>query len=98
MRMNIFSVQALPLPRGRFSRCANVATDVADGERNRVACNVALDVASNVAAGEHHRVASSVAINVVQLKRIRALNVASIVASLLRRLLTNSLRPLLPAL
>jgi hypothetical protein len=90
--MNFFTEQALPLARARFLRCANVATNVASGKRIRVACNVAWDVASNVAAGKLHRVAFSVAINVVQVKRIRALNVAS----LLRWLFINSLTPLLP--
>ena len=90
--MDFLTEQALPLARARFSRCADVATNVAGGKRIRVVCNVAPAVASNVAAGELHRVAFSVAINVVQVKRIRALNVAS----LLRRLFINSLTPLLP--
>jgi hypothetical protein len=98
MRSDFFTKQALPLPRGRFSRCANVATGVAGGKRIRVACNVAWDVAANVAAGKHRRIAFGGAINVVQVKRIRALNVASVVASLLRRLFTNSLRLMLSAL
>ena len=98
MRSDFFTKQALPLARARFSRCANVATDFAVGKRIRIACNVAPAVASNVAAGELHRVAFSVEINVVQVKRIRALNVASVVASPLRRLFTNSLRLMLPAL
>ncbi len=77
-------------------RCANVAANVAGGKRIRVACNVAWDVAPNVATGEHRRIAFGGAINVVQVKRIRALNVAPGVASLLHRLFANSLRPLLP--
>ena len=96
MRSDIFTEQALPLARARFSRCANVAINVAGGKRIRVACNVAWDVAANVAAGEHHRMAFGGAMNVVQVKRIRALNVAPGVASLLHRLVTNSLTPLLP--
>jgi hypothetical protein len=94
--MNIFTKQALPLPRARFSRCAKVATHVACGKRIRVVCNVAWDVAANVAAGKHRRIAFGGAITVVQVKRIRALNVAPGVASLLHRLFANSLTPLLP--
>jgi hypothetical protein len=100
MRSDLFTKQALPLARARFSRCANVATNVAVGKRIRVACNVAWDVAwdvaPNVATGDHRRIAFGDAINVVQVKRIRALNVAHGVASLLHRLFANSLRPLLP--
>ncbi len=98
MRKDFFTKQALPLARARFSRCANVATNVAGSKRIRVACNVAWDVASNAAAGEHYRIASGGAINVVQVKRIRALNVAPGVASLMHRLFANSLPPLLPRL
>jgi hypothetical protein len=96
MRSDLFTKQALPLVKTRFSRCANVATNVAGGKRIRVACNVAWDVAPTVATGKHRRIASGGATNVVQVKRIRALNVAHGVASLLHRLFTNSLRPLLP--
>lgn len=96
MRMNFLTEQALPLARARFSRCANVAADVAGGKRIRVACNVAWDVAANVAAGEHHRIAFGGAINVVRVKRIRALTVAPGVASLMHRLCANLLTPLSP--
>ncbi len=89
MRSDLFTKQALPLARARFSRCANVATNVAGGKRIRVACNVAWDVASNVATGKHRRIAFGGATNVVQVKRIRALNVAHGVASLLHRLFAN---------
>jgi ribosomal 50S subunit-recycling heat shock protein len=94
--MDFLTEQALPLAMARFSRCANVATNVASGKRIRVACNVAWYVAANVAAEEHSRIAFGGAINVVQVKRIRALNVAPSVASLLHRLFSNSLTPLLP--
>jgi hypothetical protein len=96
MRSNLFTKQALPLARARFSRCANVATNVTGGKRIRVACNVAWDVASNAAAGKDCHIAFGGAINVVPVKRIRALNVAPGVASLLHRLSASSLRPLLP--
>jgi hypothetical protein len=92
MRSDLFTKQALPLARARFSRCANVATNVAGGKRIRVACNVAW----NVATADHHRIAFGGATKVVQVKRIRALNVAHGVASLLHRLFANSLCPLLP--
>jgi hypothetical protein len=97
-RRDFFTKQALPLARARFSRCAKVATNVADGKRIRVARNIARDVASKAVAGEHRRIASGGAINVVQVKRIRALNVAPGVASLLHRLFANSLPPLSPRL
>jgi hypothetical protein len=65
MRSDIFTEQALPLARARFSRGANVATNVAGGKRIRVAGNVAWDVAANVAAAKHRRIAFGGAINVV---------------------------------
>ena len=96
MRLAFLPAQALPLARARFSRCANVAANVAGGKRIRVACNVAWNVAANVAAGEHRRNAFGGAVNVVCVMRIRALTVAPGVSLLLHRLCAGSLTPLLP--
>ncbi|MGH7989660.1 MAG: hypothetical protein ACREDS_05610 [Limisphaerales bacterium] len=95
MRMTFFTKQALPLPRGRFSRCANVATVVAEIKR----ISVAPDVAPNVAARKHHHVAFVVARNVAFEIAVRgadaesncALNVASAVGSPLRWTFTHLL-------
>jgi hypothetical protein len=88
IELSFYAKQAVPLPRGRFLCCANVATDVDRINHFHVARHVAPAVASNVDASEHRFVAP----NVAHL-------VASDVAWLLRRLLIQLLPlPLTPLL
>jgi hypothetical protein len=98
MKKHFLTGHALPLPRGRFSRCATVATGVAREklfcvERN-VARSVALAVASNVDGEKHCRVAwrvvFEVAIHVANAMRDCALNAAPVVASVSRLLVHPS--------
>jgi hypothetical protein len=98
MKKHFWQGHALPLPRGRILRCANVAADVADNKHFSVASNVAPfvapSVASDVAVGERHGVASNVAAIIAQVISFQALNVAS----LLRQPLTKSLHLPLPVI
>lgn len=98
MRSLSFLKHALPLPRGRILRCANVATHVAGAKHFRVERNVARDVASNVDDDKRQRVAFEIAIRVANAMRGCALNVASVVASPLRLTFTKLLPHLLTAL
>ncbi|MGH7953078.1 MAG: hypothetical protein ACREFE_14340, partial [Limisphaerales bacterium] len=101
-RILSFLKHALPLPRGRILRCANVATNVAGSEHFRIERNVARRVdnviASNVEHEKRQRVAFEIAIRVANAMRGCALNVASAVASPLRLTFTKLLPQLLTAL